>query len=164
MATCGDPKLYVQALTALASLGSRLVVGAAGPRLITRVRRLLLGEDTTRPTTSRLVVPVFGAAGLFVLAAQVATVAARHVAHLSGSSKAQQGSVPWGDASEQPGCGVILSDFVSRPDAPVERITIRNTTHSPVNAVASSLPSSEGAAERSCGGLPSSWLRPNSYR
>ncbi|MGH9309002.1 MAG: M56 family metallopeptidase, partial [Vicinamibacterales bacterium] len=48
VARCGDARDYVQALTTLASLGTlnttRPAMGAAGPRLITRVRRLLQGE------------------------------------------------------------------------------------------------------------------------
>ena len=56
---CGDPKDYVNALATLASLGTVNpawpVMGAAGPRLITRVRRLLQGDVIPRFSVLRLV-------------------------------------------------------------------------------------------------------------
>lgn len=68
-ARTGDTRHYVEALTYLATVpttsGMRTAVGITGPRLITRVRRLL--EEDTMPRLSRSRLVVLGAA--FVLIA-----------------------------------------------------------------------------------------------
>ena len=65
VAVAGDRARYVEALTLVARLGAltgaRPVLGMAGPRLITRVRRLLEGEPTvTMPYARTAVIATLG--------------------------------------------------------------------------------------------------------
>jgi beta-lactamase regulating signal transducer with metallopeptidase domain len=137
-----DAGHYVQALTTLASLGTidpaRPVMGASGPRLIVRARRLLHGA--ARPAFAR--VQLVGFAVVLVALATVGTRAAavsaerasRVVAAGAASPRQAPGRVPYGYAPEQEGSGVTLR-FGSAPTDPAARATITNRTTEPVVAV-----------------------------
>lgn len=129
---CGDPKHYVQALTTLASLATvntvRPALGAAGPRLIARVRRLLQEEPMPRFSSMRLLslaamLAILVVSGLRVTAAS-ASYASRFAA--TGSASPAQAAVPFGYATEQAGSGVVLGPFVWTAGVPVQRATARN--------------------------------------
>jgi len=137
---CGDPKHYVDALTSLASLGAlntaRPALGAAGPRLITRVRRLLQGE--AMPTFQRA--RIIGLASLFVIlmvtGLRVSAASAARVPHLlspaSSPSQAMQDKIPYGFATVQDGSGVELQRIVSTLEEPAQLVTVKNLSNQPV--------------------------------
>lgn len=157
---CGDPKDYVNALTTLASLGTVNpawpVMGAAGPRLITRVRRLLQGDVIPRFSVLRLAGCAVALAILVVSGVRVTTASAARAAELGvrvtsasvsrvagpavrGEPRSvatlRQDPLPYGYIPKQEGSGVVLG--VSRPtaDAPLPRASIRNTTNHTVTGV-----------------------------
>ena len=137
---CGDPKHYVDALTSLASLGAlntaRPALGATGPRLITRVRRLLQGE--AMPTFQRA--RIIGLASLFVILVvtgmRVSAASAARVPHLvppaPSPSLAMQDKIPYGFANEQDGSGVELQRIVSTREEPAQLVTVKNLSNQPV--------------------------------
>jgi beta-lactamase regulating signal transducer with metallopeptidase domain len=136
VAQCRDRRCYVEALTTLAALGTlnsaRAAQGISGPRLITRVRRLLQEEAMPRFSSLRLfslaialVLLVVG--GLELSAASVSRSPRRHVAFQAG--------VPYGYATEQSGSGIVIKNLHSSADAPLQSITMQNVTTAPVNAV-----------------------------
>ena len=137
---CGDPKNYVDALTSLASLGAlntaRPALGATGPRLITRVRRLLQGEAMPRFQRARII----GLASLLVVVVvtgiQVSAASAGRAPRLTprpGSrSLAMQDKIPYGFASEQDGSGVELQRLVSTIEEPARVVTVKNLSNQPV--------------------------------
>jgi beta-lactamase regulating signal transducer with metallopeptidase domain len=139
---CADAGHYVQALTTLASLGTidpaRPVMGASGPRLIVRARRLLHGG--ARPAFARLRLAAFAVALVALAtvgtraAAGSADRAARVVAVSTASLAPAPGTIPYGYAAEQEGSGVTLA-FTSPPTDPAARATITNRTIEPVVAV-----------------------------
>jgi hypothetical protein len=142
---CGDPKDYVNALTRLASLGTinaaRPAMGAAGPRLITRVRRLLQRDAMPRFTVVRLVGAFLALVILVMFGASVTTASASRAARLGivgespNVSALRQNPPPYGYVSEQEGSGVVLG--ISRPtlETPLSRASIRNTTNETVTGV-----------------------------
>lgn len=110
----GNRAQYVEALTLVARLGTltttRPAVAMAGPRLITRVRRLLEGEA---PMSMPLVRTVLIAAVTAVMAAAFPTIftaASRHVStQLLAAGTAQQGTgVPLGFPQRQEGSAVRI--------------------------------------------------------
>jgi beta-lactamase regulating signal transducer with metallopeptidase domain len=137
---CGDPKHYVDALTSLASLGAlntaRPALGATGPRLITRVRRLLQGEAMPRFQRARII----GLASLFLILVvtgiQVSAASAARAPRLSTSaaspSRAMQDKIPYGFANEQEGSGVELQRIVSTIEEPAQLAVIKNLSNQPV--------------------------------
>jgi beta-lactamase regulating signal transducer with metallopeptidase domain len=137
---CGDPKHYVDALTSLAALGAlntaRPALGATGPRLITRVRRLLQGE--AMPTFQRA--RIIGLASLFVILAvtgmRVSAASAarvpRLVARAPSPSLAMQDKIPYGFATVQDGSGVELQRIVSTIEEPAQRVLVKNLSNQPV--------------------------------
>ena len=141
VSTCGDPRRYVSALTTLAALGTlhrvRPSLGAAGPRLIVRVRRLLQEESMLKPSTTRIAA-LTGA--LLVLTITGAKVGVLSVAHASTAALLMlagvQSSVPFGYATEQPGSAAVLTRFVSSPEHPAELASIRNTATESISGVA----------------------------
>ena len=109
----GDPARYVEALTLVARLGplqhARPAVGMAGPRLVTRVRRLLEGEPTMTLPLAR--VSMLAAALVVALLAlpKVHAVAAGEVsAHLLAAGRADSGVIPRGYPPRQEGSGLHL--------------------------------------------------------
>jgi beta-lactamase regulating signal transducer with metallopeptidase domain len=132
---CGDPGEYVRALAALAAHGGvpahQPALGAAGPRLVARVRRLLAVEPAPRFTGARVLA--------CVLALVVLAVSGTHLAVVSASRTSGYDAirtrlgvppyppVPYGFAAEQEGSGVDMSALISTLDAPVQQVTIRNT-------------------------------------
>lgn len=78
IAVAGDRAQYVSALTLVARLGAltgtRPLLGMAGPRLITRVRRLLEGEPTMNTPVAHMI--VIGTLGVLLAAALPAPFAA----------------------------------------------------------------------------------------
>ncbi len=158
VARCRDPKDYVQALTTLAALGTTNAAGpvmsAAGPRLITRVRRLLEGEIMPNVSTVRLALIAVVLVALTVTGAPVALATAARAPRAdapgeSAGAAPSQDSVPYGYATEQEGSGVELQKFVSTPQEPTAAVTVRNMTGEPVVAVRFMV-----AAERWSGGGP----------
>ena len=142
---CGDPEHYVNALTTLASLGTvnraRPAMGAAGPRLITRVRRLLHGDATPRFVSVRLAVFAALLLALIVSGARVTTASAARVSRLASTGArpvremVRQDRIPFGVATEQEGSGVEFHVVASRLEAPLERVRLRNMTNQPVVGV-----------------------------
>ena len=142
---CGDPKDYVNALTTLASLGTVNpawpVMGAAGPRLITRVRRLLQGDVIPRFSVLRLAGCAVALVILVVSGVRVTSASASRAAGpaVRGEPRSvatlRQDPLPYGYIPKQEGSGVVLG--VSRPtaDAPLPRASIRNTTNHTVTGV-----------------------------
>jgi beta-lactamase regulating signal transducer with metallopeptidase domain len=142
---CGGATHYVHALTTLASLGTvntaRPVMGAAGPRLVSRVRRLLQGEAPPRFSAVRLAVFATVLVTLAVSGVRVTTASASRAARLAGAgestSPSAQGQdfIPYGFATEQDGSGVDFHVLTSTREAPLERASIRNLTDQPVAGV-----------------------------
>jgi len=97
---CGDATGYARALTTLASLGTiataRTAMGISGPRLITRVRRLLQGEASPRFAAVRLAASVLALAALMLTGPQVASASAARAAWLSTSPQSSGGALPFG--------------------------------------------------------------------
>jgi beta-lactamase regulating signal transducer with metallopeptidase domain len=137
---CGDPKHYVDALTNLASLGAvntaRPALSATGPRLITRVRRLLQGE--AMPTFPRA--RIIGLASLFLIlivtGMQVSAASAARAPRLTlrapSPSFAIQDKIPYGFATEQVGSGVELQRIVSTIEEPAQLVIVKNLSNQPV--------------------------------
>jgi beta-lactamase regulating signal transducer with metallopeptidase domain len=157
---CDDPKHYINALTTLAALGTinpaRPVMGAAGPRLITRVRRLLQANVIPRFSVLRLVGFAVALVVLAVSGVRVTTASASRAAELgirattasaSGAARLgvrgekrsvatlRQDPPPYGYVPEQEGSGVVLRVFPPTPEAPLYRVSIRNTTDQRVAGV-----------------------------
>ena len=138
---CSNRSDYVRALTTLASLATvntaRPVMGAAGPRLITRVRRLL--QEDSMPRSSRLRALSLSALFLMLTAtgAPVSMAAAGRSAGALASTPQLSlalGEVPFGYANTQDGSGVSLK--LSRTAEPFGyTATVRNLTREPVVAV-----------------------------
>ncbi len=137
---CRDAKQYVSALTTLASLGTvntaRPALGASGPRLITRVRRLLQGEAMPRFQYARIVTLAGIAVLVFVAGLQVSAASAARAPRLTDSdenpSRRAQEKIPFGFATEQNGSGVELQRVVSTPDEPAQMFVVKNLSNQPV--------------------------------
>jgi beta-lactamase regulating signal transducer with metallopeptidase domain len=121
---CG-PALYVNALTTLAALAvvsrSRPAIGAAGPRLIVRIRRLLKEEVMTSFIGYRLtalsgilaIVALSGTGIVRLSGAGVASAAARSQDPAGVSSNY---AVPIAYPTQQPGAAVTLRSVVASPE------------------------------------------------
>jgi beta-lactamase regulating signal transducer with metallopeptidase domain len=133
---CGNRATYIQALTTLAALATanaaRAAQGISGPRLITRVRRLL--EEDPMPRFRPLRITALAA----VLLALVVTgfqVSAMSAARVPGRSPAVQGPVPYGYVPSQEGAGVEIV-APHRNDANVfDTVTLRNKSNQTLTAV-----------------------------
>jgi TonB family protein len=139
---CGEDKSgYVRALTGLAALGSRNrtqpVLGAAGPRLITRVRRLLSEDTMQRSSFIRLLAVIAAlAAVVFVGRPVLAFSAAR--AQLSAAGATESSSkwpLPIGWVMRQPGSAVILERVESDAAYLAASVTLRNEANVAVTGV-----------------------------
>ena len=137
---CRDAKQYVSALTTLASLGTvntaRPALGASGPRLITRVRRLLQGEAMPRFQYARVVTLAAIAILVFVAGLQVSAASAarapRVLSDENNSPRLSQEKIPFGFANEQNGSGVELQRVVSTPNEPAQIFVVKNLSNQPV--------------------------------
>jgi beta-lactamase regulating signal transducer with metallopeptidase domain len=137
---CGDPKHYVRALTTLAALGTihnaKPSLGAAGPRLIVRVRRLLEEKAMHKLAAGHLAALATVFVVLVVTGAKVAIVSAAHAgAAVRSMHGAVQDSIPFGYATEQPGSSAVLTRVVSSADHPAELATVRNTATEPISGI-----------------------------
>ena len=118
----GDRARYVEALTLVARLGTvqhaRPAVGMAGPRLITRVRRLLEGEPTmSMPIVRASLVAVT----LIVVGAALPRMFATASAHLStqllaAGQATEAGPVPYGFPQRQEGSALRILRVSSTPE------------------------------------------------
>jgi TonB family protein len=128
---CGDDRGgYVRALTGLAALGSRNrtqpALGAAGPRLITRVRRLLAEDPMPRSSFVRsmallaLTLCVASMGGRLVRVSAQQTTAASAAAITSWN-------IPIGWATTQPGSSTLLGPVVTDADYLAASITLTNS-------------------------------------
>jgi hypothetical protein len=138
-----DPRHYIDALTTLASLATintvRPALGAAGPRLIVRVRRLVEGERMPKYTFVRVTGLVVSFVLLAVVGSRVLLASAAHVSRLSMVTRSspvgsRQDRIPFGYGTPD-GSGVELSHVVSTADQPVERATVTNITIEPISAI-----------------------------
>lgn len=137
---CGDPKPYVRALTTLAALGAisnaRPSLGAAGPRLIVRVRRLLEEKAMKKYAAGRLAALAAALVVLVVTGTKVTVLSAAHAgAAVHRADAAAQDSIPYGYATEQPGSAAVLTRVVSSAEHPAELATIRNVSTEPISGV-----------------------------
>lgn len=130
VARVGDRRQYVEALTTLAALGTingaRSTVGISGPRLITRVRRLLQEESMPRLRSVRLAALAAALGVLIATGFQVSAASASRVPRQGGA--AAPGKVPYGYATEQKGSGLILTDLRGDVGAPASVATIQNVS------------------------------------
>lgn len=139
VALCGNATSYVHALTTLAALATanatHTVQGISGPRLITRVRRLIKEEPMPR---FRLVRVAALAAVLFVLIVtgfQVSAASAARTPGRAAGASPMQAPVPFGWATAQEGSGVEIK-HVSRNDANVfDGVTLQNVSNQPLTSV-----------------------------
>lgn len=139
--TCRDSKRYVSALTTLAALGTlhrtRPSLGAAGPRLIVRVRRLLQEESMTKFSSTRVAILMAAFLGLIITGARLGVVSVAHAsAAVRSAFVAGQNSVPFGYTTEQPGSAAVLTRVVSSPEYPAELVTVRNMATQTISGIA----------------------------
>ena len=136
---CGDVKDYVRALTTLAALGAvnnaHPAVGATGPRLITRVRRLLKEEPMPKLRAVRIAASLSFVVALLFVGMRVTIASAARVPRTDAPPSAPQENVPYGWQSEPDGAGIVLANFVSTADAPAASVTVRNVSTAPVIGV-----------------------------
>jgi beta-lactamase regulating signal transducer with metallopeptidase domain len=136
---CGGTTAYVRALAALAALGSRCrahpLLGAVGPRLIVRIRRLLQVETTTRFLGPRVAGLVVALVGLVLSGVAVAgwSVENLSVPTLHGHDSSPELSAPSVGVAvtfvvAQPGSGVILASVTSTQTSLCGEAVIRNAT------------------------------------
>jgi hypothetical protein len=125
---CGH-KSYIAALTTLAGLSAagaaRPVLNVAGPRLITRIRRLLQEDVMSHISVTRLVgqaggLVLAGAAGVAVLPVSAAAVAA------SVQPQIQPASVPRRYNPDPVGSSIFVESIEKSQDAVCASATIRN--------------------------------------
>jgi TonB family protein len=134
VAQCGGAERYAKALAAVAALGSshrRLALGAAGPRLIVRIRRLLREDAMTKYAGLRI--GAIGAAlaavlwtGSIVTAASLERTAAAW--RQSGTAGSGPGGIPVEFVPSQPGAAVTIEAVTSTADALCGALTVRNPT------------------------------------
>jgi beta-lactamase regulating signal transducer with metallopeptidase domain len=140
---CGDDRgRYVRVLTTLAALEVRNrrqpAVGAAGPRLITRVRRLIAEDPMPRRSTARAagLSALFGvavAAGWPVLAVSAAQAGQARWSNASTASTSS--GVPIGWATTQPGSSVELGPVIATGDHDALSVSLHNLADVPVSSV-----------------------------
>jgi beta-lactamase regulating signal transducer with metallopeptidase domain len=136
--TCGDATSYARALTTVAALDVRHstqpALGAAGPRLITHVRRLLQEERMPKLNPWRIAGLVAVVAVLLVIGMRMS---ATPIARAAGAIAAApvQDRIPYGWQSEPDGAGVKLVNVVSTTEAPTQSVTVRNVSTQPITGV-----------------------------
>jgi beta-lactamase regulating signal transducer with metallopeptidase domain len=130
VAECGNRVTYVEALTTLAALGTinaaRSVQGISGPRLITRVRRLLKEEPMPRFSPLRVAALAAVVIGLFVSGLQLSAASAAR-APRRGAALAQ-GRVPHGYATNQEGAGLVVKGLRAGEDGTFESARLQNVS------------------------------------
>jgi beta-lactamase regulating signal transducer with metallopeptidase domain len=132
-----DRGRYVRVLTTLASLGSRAhgraVLGSTGPRLITRVRRLVSEDTMLRPSVSRVGAVLVALAMLGSFAPPILRLSAAHLSSLplpaadpSGLETSDSTPVNW--VRRQPGSPLTLGPVEATADHNSLMATISNNT------------------------------------
>lgn len=136
-ARVGDRVHYVEALTTLAALGTingaRAAVGSSGPRLITRVRRLLQEDSMPQLRSLRLVGLTTALVLIVITGFQVSAASAARFPRM-GHAAAQE-RVPFGYVPDQQGSGVHLNQLQAEPGAPARAATLQNISTEPIVAV-----------------------------
>jgi beta-lactamase regulating signal transducer with metallopeptidase domain len=141
---CTDRRAYVRGLTAMAALGSahrrRPALGAAGPRLIVRIRRLLQEEHMS--SVSRVRILVVGVslvavvpAGMSVAAASREAISQTARASASTGSSIDDNGTPINFAFEQPGSGIRMTSMTSSASEWCYSAVLHNDNDVPVTAV-----------------------------
>jgi beta-lactamase regulating signal transducer with metallopeptidase domain len=133
---CGDPGHYVRALTTLASLATvntaRPALGAAGPRLIIRVRRLLQEESMPKFMSLRLIALATMLLAVLVTGVRVTAVSAGNASRFIGDgarvAAGRQTPIPFGWATEQTGSGVVVGPLTWEAGTGEVRARVKNTT------------------------------------
>jgi hypothetical protein len=137
VAQCGDRARYVEALTSLAALGAisggRAAQGIAGPRLITRVRRLLTEEPMPRFSLFRVSALAIALVTLVVSGIQVSAVSAARSPRRAAMPQAQS-RVPYGYAPNQDGSGVTMKPIVEE-DGSSQAATVTNVSTTRVSGL-----------------------------
>jgi TonB family protein len=136
---CADDRGgYVRALSGLAALGSgsgrQPVLGAAGPRLVTRVRRLLSEDAMQRASFVRAVMLVVMALCLGSLGGRVVTLSAQQAAGAS-AGPGTAWNIPIGYATGQPGSSVVLGPVLSDASHLAATITVTNEADVAVSSI-----------------------------
>ena len=144
---CGDTRRYVEALAGIATLSVArqpvAALGVGGPRLATRIRRLLHGDPDVRYRRTRLIA-LAGSAALFVVAGDRATgFAAAHVAQLQpseGQRAVTDSALPFAMtfaySYEQPGSAVVVGPLTHGVAFACESAAIRNNANVAVTGIA----------------------------
>jgi hypothetical protein len=133
VARCGGAERYAKALAAVAVLGSsprRLALGAAGPRLIVRIRRLLREDGVTKYGGLRIgaigaaLVAVLWTGSMVTAASLERTAAAWRQSAAAGSGP---GGIPVGFVPSQPGAAVTI-DAVTSTTALCGAVTVPHSS------------------------------------
>jgi TonB family protein len=139
---CGEDKSgYVRALTGLAALGSRNraqpALGAAGPRLITRVRRLLSEERMTRTSLVRASAIVALLVGIVYIGGPVVRLSAQQAASASAPAATESAwGIPIGYATGQPGSSMVLGPVLADANHLAATITVKNEADVATSSIA----------------------------
>lgn len=171
-ARCGHAP-YVNALTTLASLGALSrrgpAVGAVGPRLIVRIRRLLKEDAMTsfvayRLTALTAVLALVALAGSGVVRLSAGGVASAVAPARRPIDDSQASSVPGGYMTRQPGSAVVVRSIAASADGICGTAVVYNGADvavtglrfvAVVSAPGSGLPVSLGVAEWRAVDVPS---------
>ncbi|MEO7157205.1 MAG: M56 family metallopeptidase, partial [Vicinamibacterales bacterium] len=133
---CG-PAPYVNALTTLAALSAvsrgRPAVGAAGPRLIVRIRRLLKEDVMISFVGYRLGALAGVFVGLLLVGGGVVRLSAAGVAQATASSRQPAGfsatnGVPIAYATQQPGAAVALTSVAASTEGLCGTVVVYNSS------------------------------------
>jgi hypothetical protein len=139
---CGDRQAYVRALTMVAGLGSRHrerpALGVAGPRLITRVRRLLQEDAVPKVAVGRLFLVSGSLAVVAVTGVSVAGCAVSYASQLGAvdSRSPHLAGIPTAFPVSQPGAYVFMESSTGTTEHVCEEAVLHNTTDVPVVATA----------------------------
>ncbi|HTV01380.1 MAG TPA: M56 family metallopeptidase [Luteitalea sp.] len=141
VAAAGDRTRYVEALTLLAGLGAAAapqpVVGMAGPRLITRVRRLLEGEPTMHaPVLRALATGICGLGLAAVLPVPFNLASAQFATRLLAAGQGQESlRVPIGFPQKQEGSALRIRRVDSTPTHACGTFDVQNVADVAVDRV-----------------------------
>ena len=144
---CGDTRRYVEALAGIATLSVArqpvAALGVGGPRLATRIRRLLHGDPEVRHRRARLVVLAASAALLVVAGNRATGFAAAQVAQLQ-SSEGQRAvtdsglpfEMTYAYSYEQPGSAVVVAPLTHGVAFACDSAVVRNNANIAVTGIA----------------------------
>ena len=144
---CGDTRRYAEALAGIATLSVArqpvAALGVGGPRLATRIRRLLHGDPEVRYRRTRLIA-LAASAALFVVAGNRATgFAAAQVAQLQpseGQRAATDSGLPFemtfAYSYEQPGSAVVVAPLTHGVAFACDSAVVRNNANIAVTGIA----------------------------